>query len=377
MTESMNKQCPVCGEYIPKDSEICEFCGEKFINPSDNEDNQADEQVLEENPDESETETQTEEESGGEQNDAEELNLPKQNRSIKGLLIAGVFLLAAISVLGVLFFVSKGIDVSIEPQNKENTSSASHSILHGKSSVNIDKAKIMYQDGNTDEAAQLFQDAIDAEANPVAYYYMGEIYREQGFTKIAIQNYKKALDNKKDFYEPIKRLAEVYLSKGDSDTALGYALRGAKQKPKDVELLKTLANIYYNTDDEDNMLKTYKQIASIDKKDYESNRYLANYYYDRDEYKETVPYFNNLLDVEYDTDLAYTLAMCYAKIEYYTKAMEVLDLIIKKDSSEYYRATSAKSRLAEMKADYNAAHGKNSSGNSRDEYNDEAEDALF
>lgn len=64
--------------------------------------------------------------------------------------------------------------------------------------------------------------------------------------------------------------------------------------------------IYSRQDNTEKLIATHKKIVSIDKKDYSSNYFPA----------------------KYNTDIAYGLAVCYSRIEYYTKAIEVLDLII-------------------------------------------------
>ena len=60
----------------------------------------------------------------------------------------------------------------------------------------------------------------------------------------------------------------------------------------------------------------------------------------------------------YDTNIAYGLVVCYMKVEYYTKAIEVLNKIIANDSYEYYSATNLKNRLIELRDGYNREHGR-------------------
>ena len=91
-----------------------------------------------------------------------------------------------------------------------------------------------------------------------------------------------------------------------------------------------------------------------------------------------------MLNVVYDTNTAYGLAVCYAQIEYYSKAIEVLDLIIKNDPAEYYNAMQAKLKLSDMKNYYNSTHKKTPTPKvskpqktKQESYNNEAENALF
>jgi tetratricopeptide (TPR) repeat protein/RNA polymerase subunit RPABC4/transcription elongation factor Spt4 len=382
----INKQCQFCGEYIPKDSKICEYCGERLNEEEEKEITETEEtsSVISNSTEDANFENTIEEETE-ETEEIEETETSDGKNKKKTILVIAISAIAGIViVLGICFFMHKKIDVGIAPNKSEKT--AIPHIINKGNTKNLDKAKQLYKDGKIDEAAQIFQDEIDAANDPVAYYYLGEIYNDGGYTKIAISNYKKALEYKKNFYEAQKRLAQMYLSKYENDTALNYATNALKQKPNDVELLKTLADIYYNLDDEEKLRQTHQKIASLDKKDYSSNYYMAYYYYNKDEYKEAIPYLSNLVANNYNSEIAYNLAISYAKIEYYTKAIETLDIIIKKDPYEYYSATYAKSRLSDMKDYYNSTHkksspspvSKNSSSQASDiNYNEEAENDLF
>jgi tetratricopeptide (TPR) repeat protein len=376
-----NKQCPICGEYILKDSKFCKYCGEKLQEGNDTE------EIIQENQNTLEK-NNAQKEKVIEQFDKNEF-MPHSNLSKKQKVVLGVVVSIIIGIaiaLGGYFYMHKNFNDEI-PFNISEPIPKPH-ILNKGNTENIDSAKILYKEGNIDEAAQLFQNEIYNANDPVAYYYLGEIYKDGGYTKIAIENYKKALEYKNNFYEPQKRLAQMYLAKSENDTALTYANSALKQNPDDVELLKTLASIYYNLNDSENLRQTHQKIANLDKKDYYSNYYMAYYYYDKNEYREAIPYLCNLVDNNYNTDIAYSLVISYTNIEYYTKAIETLDIIIKNDPYEYYSATYAKSRLSDMKAYYNATHKKSSTKSPKQnysttstsnniDYNKEAENDLF
>ena len=376
MSEAINKQCPYCGEYIPLNSEVCSFCGETLQCDDNNTNEETIENTNIEEVPTSEADNTTE--------DTEPKKGNKKNKVKFLIIFSSIFIAGLLLTLLTLAVINKNTDVAIGPSEHKKISVPKVRMNTSK----LNKAKELYKDKNIDKAAEIFQTYIDSENNPIAYYYMGEIYRDEGYTKIALSYYKKALEYKKGFFEAQKRLADVYLQKDEIDLALDYAIKANKQKPKDLELLKTMVEIYSRQDNTDKLLATHKKIVSIDKKDYSSNYFLANYYYDLERYKEAIPYLKNILNAEYNTDIAYGLAVCYSRIEYYTKAIEVLDLIIKKDPSEYYSATYAKSRVSDLKDYYNAIHNpqppkqhytnKSYSNNSEgDNYDNDAEDSLF
>lgn len=371
MVDIKNKQCPYCGEYIPVEAEVCEYCGENLIPAEHVETEQVETEQYTEEQKNTETETELEKESVVEKYLTEQSsNISKPVIYVTSALIVGL-----LGTLGVLYAVHSGIDTSFNV-SKSNKARVPKILKAVKTSNSvIDKAKALYKNKEIDKAAELFQAEIDKNDNAVANYYMGEIYNEQGFKKIALSYYKKANSNKKDFFEPQKRLAEVYLSRAEYDEALSYGESALKLKPNDLEMLKIMADIYDSTGNSDKLLAIYKKIIKINSKDTDANRYLGGYYYRQENYKEASVYINNLLNAEYDTDVAYALVSCYFKMEYYTKAIEVLNKIIDKDSYEYYRASYLKNGAIYLRDDYNAAHGKNTI--STDDIDDKAENALF
>ncbi len=374
MTEIKNKQCPYCGEYIPVETEICEYCGE-HLTPAYQSEIEQSQEVSGNNETEVATETKTENETE-EQSFVDKYLDEKSPKNYKLIIfIVSAVVIGLIGTLGILYAVHSSIDTSFNV-NKSNKAKIPKILKSGKiSNAEINKAKDLYKNKELDKAAELFQAEIDKNDNAVANYYMGEIYKDQGFSKIAIGYYKKANNNKKDFFEPNKRLAEVYSNRSEYEEALSYGESALKLKPNDIEMLKIMAGIYESTDNSDKLLATYKKIVKLDPKDSDANHYLGAYYYRQENYKESSVYINNLLKAEYNTNVAYALVNCYFKMEYYTKAIEVLNRIMSEDPYESYRASYLKDGAIYLRDDYNAAHGKNPI--STDDLEGKVEDALF
>lgn len=347
MVDVQNKQCPICGEYIPVYATKCEFCNEELVQ---------NEECAEKDDTFEKASVQDLSENNEQLSRIEEYASEQKSNKIRAILIIVISaIIGLLGTLAILYKIHSSIDVSF---NVDKTKSQSVVKDFVRSNSNIEKAKKLYNEKDIDNAAKLFQEEIDNNNNPVALYYMGEIYKDQDFTKIAIEYYKQAIDNKSNFFEPNKRLAEVYYSRGEYFEAQVYGEKALAIKPKDLELLKTMVLIYDSNSEVDKLIATYIDIVELEPKNIIANGFLAIYNYRNEDYKTAAIYISNLLDVKYDTDIAYTLVNCYVKIEYYTKAIEVLNRIIENDAYEYYRASNIRDYVEELRAGYNRSHGR-------------------
>ena len=382
MVDIKNIQCNCCGEYIPVESEVCPYCGTQCANSvaMNNSDN---DNVSEDNNSKS-----------FENNDDADIEL-LQDSNNNGKPVWLIFAIIFLCLIGIGLFVLYKISPNIElfkntEISKEKISPAisdTDKDSHGKG---IDQAKEKFNDEKYDEAAEIFQQEIDKNNNPIALYYMAEIYNKRNYTKLAIRTYKRADNQKTNFYEPKKRLAEIYWQEDEDDKAIKYAEEAFNIKSNDVELLELLFRMYNYKGNSDKALSMCKNIVKVDSSHYNANYYLANYYYKNDNYRETITYLENMLKSEYNTQLSYTLARCYAHIEYFTKAIEVLDRIIEKDPYEADYASYLKAHIKNLREEYRLEHKpknsapKNSTSNSNTNKNsngkgleDFVEDALF
>ena len=342
-----NKQCPSCGEYIPINAIKCDFCNEELV--------QNDECTEKEDVFVQESVQESIENNEQLSKIEEYANDQKRNKIRTILVIVISTIIGLFGTLAILYKIHSSIDVSFNVDKTKKPSVVKDTV---RSNSNIEKAKKLYNEKDIDNAAMLFQEEIDNNNNPVALYYMGEIYKDQDFTKIAIEYYKQSIENKANFFEPNKRLAEVYLSRREYFDAQIYGEKALEIKSKDLELLKTMVQIYDANSEVDKLIATYVDIVELEPENIIANGFLALYNYRKEDYKTAAVYIANLLDIKYDTDIAYALVNCYVKIEYYTKAIEVLNRIIENDAYEYYRAASIRDYVEELRAGYNRTHGR-------------------
>lgn len=316
-----NIQCPVCGEYIPADAIFCEYCGEKIAQ---------EESVPENKPNED--------------------YVPETNNKVKYIVIAVLIFALAAGLAIFLFHKFSKFNNSFQiyadkPTTKEQPLDNSKSEL--------EEGKLLLKEQKYEKAAEIFQKAIDKDNDPTAYYYMGEVYNEQGFSDMAIENYKKAVNNKKNFFEPLLKLALLYYEKGNTTLALEYGESAFKIKQNNKELLTMLAKTYEDMGNSDKAMQLYKKLVAVDPKNYDANYYIVDNLLDNNKYKEAIPYLQNMLKNGYDYDASIGLAVCYIRTEYYTKAIEVLDTVLSKNpyDNDAYRL---KAMAINMRDDYKA-----------------------
>ena len=346
--EIKNIQCKCCGEYVPHDTETCPYCGESLINESNGEVAQDGSIIVQE-------ELNSQEEIAQEDQKFYEAKNSKQFNPVI------LYVLLFFVLIGLGFFVLNKLNPTItlfnsNENSSQNITSAIPKDEDSSTAKGMDGAKELFKHEKYDAAAEIFQSEIDKNSNPVAYYYLGEIYNKRGFTKLALRSYIRADEERANFYEAKKRLAEIYWQEDEDDKALQFAESAYKIKSNDMELLELLYRMYNYNNDTDKLISICKAIVKVDNSNYSANYYLANHYYSDDNYREAIPYMENLLKAEYNTRLAYNLALSYAHIEYYTKAMEVLDKIISNDPYEAEYASYLKANVKDMREQYRLEH---------------------
>lgn len=311
--EKINKiQCPYCAEYISDDTEICEYCGEKIVK-------------------EKEPFQQA-------RSKKQKLKFP-----IKYVLISVAILLV---IMLAIFVISK------KSSRNEISSFDSGTIEQTTDTTQeMNEARLYFNDKNYDKAAELFQKEIDNNSNPIAYFYMGRIYQERNYIDMAVDNFKKSIDLKGDFFEADFALEKIYFDKFDMAKTIEYGEKAVKLKPEHEESLKMLAQAYSRQGDSEQALTAYKKLYKINPKDYDANKLIGNDYFDKQQYKEALSYLAKAFELNNNSEDGLLLARCYIEREYYTNAIKTLNKILKNDPYNY-SASELLSEANQKKSEY-------------------------
>lgn len=305
-------QCPYCAEYISEDTEICEYCGEK---------------IAQDKPQFKQPRTKKQ----------------KFKFSIKYVLIS--FAILFIILIATVFIIKR---------NHSNTATSFNNDLIEQSvneTTDMNEARLYFKEKNYDKAAELFQKEIDNNDNPIAYFYMGRIYQEQNYIDMAVDNFKKAIDIKGDFFEADYELEKIYFDKFDMAKTIEYAEKTTKLKPEHEESLRILAQAYSRQGDSEKSLTVYKKLYKINAKDYDANKSIGDDYFNKQKYKEALSYLAKAFELNNNEEDGLNLAKCYIEMEYYTNAIKILNKILKNNPYNY-SASELLSEANKKKSEY-------------------------
>jgi hypothetical protein len=172
----------------------------------------------------------------------------------------------------------------------------------------------------------------------------------------AVQSYEQAVAMRGDYIEPKKALLTYYIDKNncDDDTLQLYmSIKGSVDKsiPEKIFNCKTDGyNMYYLSNKDE-----YKELAEEAYKANNANKSaleLLMYYYDnKKDFKAELPYAEALLKQEYKAELANRILNMYYQMEYYTKALEILN-VMEQHGSNAYQIERTRAFLQSKKEEY-------------------------
>lgn len=308
----INKQCSICGEYIPADSVVCEYCQERL-------DDEVFEPLKEDVEEDAEEKIETEEET---------TPISVNNKRKVAILIVSVacILIFSTLVFFVLYRYGKSTDTSIYTEDSKNTQQ--EEVTTTPVSTDLEDAKMYFNEKKYEKAAILLKKEIETNQNPVAYFYMGRIYQEQSYTDLAIDNFKKALIQDSNFFEPNFELTKIYFDKGDYTLTANYGESALKIKSNNKELLGMLLKIYADKEDLNKATKISKLLIKIDSNNPEANYIIGLSAYQKGDINGAIIHMKKAVDSNFNEEWALVLARLYIKKEQFTNAIIMTNSVL-------------------------------------------------
>lgn len=205
-----------------------------------------------------------------------------------------------------------------------------------------------YDDGNYNEAISSLEKQLSIVDDPDAYNYLAKIYQEQGNTELAIENFKKAVEFKPDFFEANYELGKIYFSLNDYKNASKYLTKAASVQLDNIELLSLTAETYRMTGRADDAIIIFEKILEIEPDSAFANAKAGEIYFQRLQYKKAIPYFEDAIRISFDENVALELAKCYFELNSLESAKNLADEVLAANKDN--KQAQALKRAAEYKA---------------------------
>lgn len=188
-----------------------------------------------------------------------------------------------------------------------------------------------YEDGNYTKAIELLNKQISIIEDPDAYNYLAKIYLESGDTALAIENFKKAIEYKSDFFEPNFELGKIYFQLNDYKNASVYLTRASNVQIDNSEVLGLTAEAYKLTGHADEAVVLFEKILSTEPDSAFANAKIGEIYFQRLQYKKAIPYLEDALQITFDTNVAVELAKCYFELGSFESSLSIANEILSED----------------------------------------------
>ncbi len=223
-----------------------------------------------------------------------------------------------------------------------------------KSDVNLKEAQNFffeavknYDNGEYDKAIENLNKQLEIVDDPDAYNYLAKIYMEKGNNELAVENYKKAVEFKPDFFEPNFELGKYYFSINDYKTASKYLTTASNSQPDNIEPLSLTAETYKQTGKADEAVKIFERILEMEPNSAFANAKIGEIYFQRLQYREAIPYLEDSIQTSFEENVAIELAKCYFELNSLDAAKSIADEILA-ENKDNKQAQSLK-RAAEYK----------------------------
>jgi len=161
-----------------------------------------------------------------------------------------------------------------------------------------------------------------AERSKAYYYYMsGHTLKKNGYTKDALELYKKAIAIDGDSTVLNNEIAELYLQLGKYELAKTHLLKAIKKDPKYTPSHVLLAELYTILKENDKAAKSYNKAIELEPDNHSNYLYFATFYARINEYDKGINVLKRLLKKKPGSIMAYYyMAKIEVKRDNLTKA---------------------------------------------------------
>ncbi len=189
-----------------------------------------------------------------------------------------------------------------------------------------------YDNGNYDKAIEFLNMQLEIVDDPDTYNYLGKIYLEKEDTELAIKYFTKAVEYKKDFFEPNFELGKIYFALNDYKNAGKYLSQALSIQDDNMEALALCAEVYKKTGRADDAIALFGKILEKEPDNAFANAKIGEIYYQRMQYHSAINYLEESIKVSMDENAALQLAKCYLELNDLKQSLSVVKDILSVDS---------------------------------------------
>lgn len=184
-------------------------------------------------------------------------------------------------------------------------------------------------------ARDSFALAVELNKNDYkSFYELGLILDGTNKKDVAITMFNKALHIKKDFYEAEEALGICYTSQGLYKDALKVYKNALKYHPESYEIYYNIGMIEMEIGEYNKAKDAFKKSGDIKPDLYTAHYNLGNLYFSEGNYNEALEAYKKILvSGSYGPKGYYRVALCYANLKEYEKAMGALEYAVELDPS--------------------------------------------
>ncbi|MCP2518817.1 tetratricopeptide repeat protein [Candidatus Aminicenantes bacterium AC-335-A11] len=150
----------------------------------------------------------------------------------------------------------------------------------------------------------------------------------------AIEEYKKLLEKRPEFYQININIGNAYMKKEDYETAISYFQKVLEKDPKNAEALISSGNCYVELKDYKKAIEIFKQIDKEDINDPVVLYNIGTIFYNNGEIDKAIEYYEQSIIVKKDfVDSYYQLGLAYLSKGNNEKALENFNKYLEIDST--------------------------------------------